>query len=711
MQNGYIQKNLSLLIFLTILLLFSALYSQNILSSLGEKQDYRSLRISSFDPTGGNRDALAIAPGETAVLAEIKGPAAIHHIWTTISAEPFYGRKLVLRIYWDGEDTPSVEAPIGDFFAVGHGLNRNLVSIPVVRSSEGRALNCYWYMPFRWSARITVSNEGSRPVGAFYYYIDYRLLEDIKPDVPYFHAQYRQEMPCTPEQNYLILEAVGQGHYVGCNLSVLQQSMGWWGEGDDMIYIDGEETPSLHGTGSEDYFSDAWGMREGNHLYYGCSLQEEDFQAGAKATVFRFHLPDPIPFFKSIRVTIEHGHANDRSDYYSSVAYWYQTEPHKPFPSLPPVDKRLPFALETKDNFSLPLWVKVDNGNPEETIYIDKVSGTKISAPALSRFMTYYYDQSGQRFQAITSENASPGSRAKLFLKAPLHDVYDLQIYYLKGSANGNWSVLKEKPSPSESIIVSEDKNAQAEKQIKEDAPAQEKTEPQEEVMEPEYITLAKVSAFSPELSIETVTIKNVELREAETTFILEVTGKETRASGFDLAIVGCNLVPTQQNFALDWNVIGPFDAPDMSYLSFSFPPEKETDASKIYSGKSNQMVSWKQTKALPTGYMALNQFVQPNEQAIAYGLSYLYSPEDRKAILLLGSDDGVRLWVNDTLVHTNPTYRGAYPDQDRVQVNIKAGWNKILIKVLQGSGGWGYYLRIPDPKNEYRWSLKPGKK
>lgn len=696
---------------LVVNLLFSFVYSQNILSSLGEKQNYRSQRLSSFDPTGGNRDALTIAPGQTAVIAEIKGPAAIHHIWMTIAAEPFYGRKLVLRIYWDGEETPSVEAPIGDFFAVGHGLNRNLASIPIVRSSEGRALNCYWYMPFRWSARITITNEGTRTVGAFYYYIDYRQLEDIKPDVPYFHAQYRQEMPCEPGHNYLLLEAVGQGHYLGCNLSVLQRSMGWWGEGDDMIYVDGEETPSLHGTGSEDYFSDAWGMREGNHLYYGCPLQEEDFQVGAKATVFRFHLPDPIPFFKSIKVTIEHGHANDRSDYYSSVAYWYQTEPHKPFPPLPPVDKRLPYALETKDNFPLPLWVKIDNGNPEEITYIDKVSSTKISAANLSHFLSSYYDQSGQRYQAITSDNASPGFRAKLSLKASLDDVYDLQIYYLKGPGYGHWSVLQEKPAVNQPVKATENKKPEAEKQPEENGQAQEQAEPQEEPKEPEYLTLAKINAFSPELMIDTITIKNVELTEEETTFILEVTGKEVKSSGFDLAIVGCNLTPSQQNFALDWNLIGPFEAPDMSYLSIALAPEKEIDLSKGYPGKNNQMVSWKQIKASPGGYVALNQLLQPNEQAVAYGLTYLYSPEDRKTVLLLGSDDGVKLWVNDTLVHTNPTYRGAYPDQDRVRVNLKAGWNKILVKVLQGAGGWGHYLRIPDPKNEYRWSLNPTKK
>ncbi|MGB9906021.1 MAG: DUF2961 domain-containing protein [Candidatus Saccharicenans sp.] len=719
------RKNLTTLIFIsfTLLLALGLAEAQNILSGLGEKQDYRSKRISSFDPTGGNRDAISIAPGQTAILADIKGPAAIHHIWFTISAEAFYGRKLILRMYWDGEDTPSVEVPVGDFFAVGHGLNRNLVSVPIVRSSEGRALNCYWYMPFRWSARITVTNEGSRPVGSFYYYIDYREVSDLKPDVLYFHAQYRQEFPCEPGRNYLILEAVGQGHYLGCNLSVLQRSMGWWGEGDDMIYVDGEEFPSLHGTGSEDYFSDAWGMREGNNLYYGCSLQEEDFQVGAKATVYRFHLPDPIPFFKSIRVTIEHGHANDRSDYYSSVAYWYQAEPHKPFPALPPADKRFPFALETPDNFAQPHWVKVANGETPEAVYQDNVSGARISAPLLNQLLTSYYEQTGHRFQAISSEGASSGYRARLSLKASLHDIYDLQVYYLKGPGLGNWSILKEIPKVEEKVSPEEDQVDQAgekteqEKKTEVEAKVeakkeeiQERPQPAEpaQAQEPEYQTLARINAYNPETIIDSLTIKAQELGNEENIFWLEVSGKDARSSGYDLAIIGVNLVPARQNFALDWYLIGPFEAPDMNYLLTPYPPEQEIRLNQTYQGKGGLPVAWKQVKTQPGGFMPLTELLKPNEQAIAYGLTYLYSPEDREAVLLLGSDDGIRLWVNDALVHTNPTYRGAYPDQDRVQVSLKAGWNKVLIKVLQGAGGWGYYLRIPDPKGEYRWSARP---
>ncbi|MDD8020182.1 MAG: DUF2961 domain-containing protein [Acidobacteriota bacterium] len=697
--------------------LFNLVFAQNILNSIADKQNYLRKRASSADTTGGNRDFLTIPAGQTAVLADLKGPAIIDHIWMTIAAEPFYGRKLILRIYWDGEDTPSIEVPVGDFFAVGHGLERNLLSLPLIRSSEGRALNSYWTMPFRWSARITMTNEGSRAVRSFYYQIDYRQVEDIKSDELYFHAQYRQEFPCEAGRNYLILDAVGQGHYAGCVLSVLQQSTGWWGEGDDMIYVDGRETPEITGTGSEDYFSNAWGEREGSHLYYGCSLQEEDFQAGAKATVFRFHLPDPVPFFKSIKVTIEHGHANDRFDYYSSVAYWYQAEPHKPLPPLPPADKRLPLALETGDKFFLPVWLKVENSQPAQIEYLDKVSGTRLSGSSLTSLLTSFYDQSGQRYQAITTQGASAGTRISMSLKSGLADLYNLKIYYLKGPGLSNWQLLKETKTMARTEIKAEahsegleGKDGQKTEQAGENKASQaEATRP--ELSPVNYLSLAQVNAYAPEISIDSLTIRDQELLAGENNYILEVTGKEPKSTGFDLAIVSVNLIPIRQNFALDWNIIGPFEARDITFLTVPYPPETETNLSKSYTGKNNQPAIWKSIKASASGYVALNDLLQPNEQAVAYGLTYLYSPQERPATLLLGSDDGVKLWVNDVLVHTNPAYRGAYPDQDRISVNLMAGWNKVLIKVLQGSGGWGFYLRIPDPGGEYRWSAKSAAK
>jgi len=337
------------------------------LAELPYLKDFQAQRASSYDRTGGNDDGNwgnPIQPGETRTLAELRDPGIIHHIWFTIaSREEYHLKKLVLRMYWDGEKDPSVETPVGDFFGLGHGEYYHFVSEPIAIGTE-RALNCYWHMPFNKSARITVTNEGQQPVRAFYYQIDWRKLKRPVPEIAYFHAQYRQAYPCERvewpegqkkinlrgENNYVFMEAEGTGHYVGVVLNVRLNEDGWWGEGDDMIFVDGDTLPTLNGTGSEDYFCGAWGFgKPFSYPYFGCPVNQAEegtqHKKGAKWTVYRFHIPDPIPFKKSIRVTIEHGHANDRADDWCSVAYWYQTEPHAPFPPLPPVMERLPRPL------------------------------------------------------------------------------------------------------------------------------------------------------------------------------------------------------------------------------------------------------------------------------------------------------------------------------------------------------------------------------
>lgn len=646
---------------------------QDILSNLGKPQDYISRRISSYDRSGANRDSLTIEPGATAVLAEISGPGAIHHIWVTIAAEPFYGRKLVLRMSWDGEMVPSVEAPIGDFFGVGHGLDRSFSSLPINCSSEGRARNCYWLMPFRKSARITVTNEGQKPVPAFYYYVDYRVLQELSEFTPYFHAQYRQEMPCTPGGNYVLLEGEGRGHYVGCNLSVLQRSGGWWGEGDDMIFVNGEKTPSLHGTGSEDYFSDAWGMREDENPFYGCPLQEEDFQTGSKATVYRFHIPDPIPFTKSILVTIEHGHANDRADNFSSVAYWYQAEPHKPFPPLPSVDKRLPFALEPPDNFIQPKWEK--KASSAGAAFEDKQTGLTFESANLSPLVTSFYGPNGSRYAALATEGAQPdgakrGTEARLTFPVEVKERYNIDLYFLKGPARGEVTAFA--------------------------AGADGKP------------LCATLGGYAPEAQIAWLSLPGVRLEEDINSIILRVTGRNEKALGADMTFVGLSLIPAERRFIAEWLLIGPFDAPDMDYLSVVYPPEKEIALDKRYTGKGGMEVNWKKIGALPDGLVNLNESFQPNEQVLVYGLVFVHSPDDRTTHILLGSDDGVRVWLNDKLAHSNPASRGCYPDQDKVKVTLRKGWNKLLIKVLQGAGGWGFTLRLADPNGALRYSLEP---
>jgi hypothetical protein len=335
------------------------------LGDLTQPKDYQLKRISSYDRTGGNADYRSIDPGESLTILDQKGPGEISHIWITINDPEQYNlKKLVLRMYWDGETDPSVETPIGDFFGLGNGEYFMYQSLPLVIGST-KALNSFFPMPFNKSSRITVTNEGKMKVSNFYYNIDVRAYSHLLPqDTYYFHAQYRQCTPCKGwtndwesnsdpkvndrknldgEGNYVFLEAAGRGHYVGVTMSIFQNQDDWWGEGDDMVFIDGEKVPSIVGTGSEDYFLGAWGFAGGsaNYLLFGNPVFG-GFSAGGRSSVYRFHLDSPIPFEKSIRVTIEHGHANHRSDNFFSVAYWYQSEPHAKFPLLPPVEDRLP---------------------------------------------------------------------------------------------------------------------------------------------------------------------------------------------------------------------------------------------------------------------------------------------------------------------------------------------------------------------------------
>ena len=359
---------LSLLLLLTLpvsLHAQSCSGSAESLSTLIRPHDYIQKRVSSYDRTGGNADARQIPPGNTLELLDVPGPGIVTHLWFTIaSPEQFHLKKLVLRMYWDGETNPSVETPIGDFFGLGLGEYFLYQSVPLAVASD-KALNSFFPMPSQKHARITVSNEGTRRVDAFYFNIDYRACPAPLPaDTLYFHAEYRQQTPnrgwtsdwtsngdrlvndrknLDGEGNYVWLDARGRGHFAGVTMSVLQNQDGWWGEGDDMFFVDGEKLPSINGTGSEDYFLGAWGF--GSHPFayglMGAPVKGDEF-AGSRTSVYRFHLDSPIPFTKSLLATIEHGHANHRSDNFFSVAYWYQAEPHAPFPALPPVEDRLP---------------------------------------------------------------------------------------------------------------------------------------------------------------------------------------------------------------------------------------------------------------------------------------------------------------------------------------------------------------------------------
>jgi len=322
---------------------------------LTQPKNFSAHRASSNNPDwDSNDDSKRPIPGETTVLADLQGPGVINHIWMTI-ADNEYGwpRLLRLRIYYDGSEIPSVDAPVGDFFAVGNGVEGEVESLMVRNSSDGRARNCYWPMPFRKSCKVTVTNEGRRRVTMLYFHVDWSKVPSLHADTLYFHARYRQALPAPADGSiYEFLNVQGKGHYVGTVMSVVQAEAGWFGEGDDYFWVDGKR-PSIEGTGSEDYFNDAWGLHVNDGPHYGVT-EAEGTGLGSRMTAYRWHLLDPIPFSKSLKAEIEHrgwtynaegavkSAFGERTDLISSVAFWYQAGIAQDQPPLPYGSARLP---------------------------------------------------------------------------------------------------------------------------------------------------------------------------------------------------------------------------------------------------------------------------------------------------------------------------------------------------------------------------------
>jgi hypothetical protein len=327
------------------------------MTDLPRLKNYSAHRVSSGNRyVGSNDDSKRIMPGETLVMADLTGPGVVSHIWLTVADNEFAWPRLVrLRVYYDGKKTPSVDVPLGDFFGVGHGYERNVDSLPVRDSSYGRAHNSYWSMPFRKSCRITVTDEGKRPVTMFYYHVDWQQHPSLAEDIAYFHGYYRQERPAVAGKNYEFLNVKGTGHYVGTVLNVIQAGVGWFGEGDDLFFVDGAAKPQIYGTGTEDYLSDAWGLRVDTGPWSGTPVAEGEL-IGARLSGYRWHVPDPIPFTKSLWAGIEHAGwtYNDdgklrssfeqRPDYFSSAAFWYQKGVNEDLAEPPYGDERLPLG-------------------------------------------------------------------------------------------------------------------------------------------------------------------------------------------------------------------------------------------------------------------------------------------------------------------------------------------------------------------------------
>lgn len=358
------------------------------LANISEIAERDSRSITAENPTGGKglggqaagplgkgrkgKAFLDLEPGVETTLADIQGTGVINHIWITVQDSTSWGefvlRDLVLRMYWDGADHPSVEVPLGDFFCCGFSAKCQVNSLPIVVAPYG-GFNSFFPMPFRKSARITVENQHGALIHAFFYTINYALM-DISPSAGYFHAQWRRTKYARLGEDHVILSGVkGRGQYVGTYLAWTALERYWWGEGEIKMYIDGDdEYPTICGTGVEDYVGGAWGFYEKDQ--YGRVSRDETvystpfmgypyhstvsgtkeiygYDAVPAHGLYRWHIMDPIFFKSDIKVTVQQiGHNGDhlfeRADDIASVAYWYQSDTVDDFPVLPSREERLP---------------------------------------------------------------------------------------------------------------------------------------------------------------------------------------------------------------------------------------------------------------------------------------------------------------------------------------------------------------------------------
>ncbi|MCE5325111.1 MAG: DUF2961 domain-containing protein [Planctomycetaceae bacterium] len=297
------------------------------------------------------RPFLQCKAGQTVTLMDVDGPGTIQHIWLVNGSMGVHGRSNIIRFYWDGEEKPSIEVPVTDFFAVGHDIYANVNSVPVV-VKRANAFNCYWPMPFRKHVKVTITNESPHDNGLIAYQITYAVGE-VPADAAYLHAQYRRANGKDANPVVILDGVKGRGHYVGTFMAVSQTVDRWFGEGEIMFFMDGDKQfPTICGTGTEDYFLCSYGFPEAHTTAFSgvplahCAVDASG-RSFTKWSLYRWHVLDPIHFKQDLKVTIqdlvwgpEGGKMAKGDDDFATVAYWYQTEPHAAFPMLPSAEVR-----------------------------------------------------------------------------------------------------------------------------------------------------------------------------------------------------------------------------------------------------------------------------------------------------------------------------------------------------------------------------------
>ena len=555
------------------------------------------VHVSSYDTAGGNRDRFEIAPGDSAVLLDLEGAGVIRRLWVTVaSQDPHYLRRITLKMYWDGEAEPSVAVPLGDFF--GNGFEKtHYTALPMGVSSGG--FYCYLPMPFSEGARIVAENGTGGVVDAFYFNASVERGGSPVPPVATFHAQWNRDPRTTSTDPHVILQAEGEGHLVGVSLNAEGYDDSYWYlEGDEAFWVDGEFRGQ--GTGTEDYFNGGWYFQDGpfSAPYHGVVYMEPE---RGRVAAYRWHLPDPVRFRDSIRMELEHGHGNTVVADVATVAYWYQTEPHRPFPPLPTPDDRL--VLEVK-----------------------------IPAGAVMA------DSPG----VVDSSGPEPTIRIPI----PRSDLYDLWMY-------------PEGPDG---------------------RPA------------------------APALVHTAVPVDDS---------VLVIGSGELRAAAGHVPPVALHARPVPR-WATEWMVTGPFPNPQTVGTEYSpaldstFAPEQDPSLARSYELSAGGSAGWRRIVGDESGYVNLNPHFEWANWVAAYAQAFLFSPTPRDGVLLLGADDAHQLWFNGELVSSRQGRNISVADELEVPVDLRAGWNRVLLKVADLDGGWAFQLRVADPTGELRWATDP---
>jgi len=596
------------------------------------------IQAASTDTTGGNNDRINILPGQKATILDVDGPGVITRIWITIdSRDPDALRNIVLRAWWDNEENPSVEVPVGDFF--GCAFNYKHYTAQYTGMSSG-GYYCYFPMPFNKTARVEIENESEMELFAFYYHIDYYKLNK-RPGYPlYFHSSWSRDYKTTGDSNFVALKAEGKGHFVGMNFNGQPYNKSlFYLEGDEMIYVDGEKRPSVCGTGFEDYFTSGWYFKNGEYSALWHGLIQLDEKTG-RVSAYRHHIPDAIPFDKSIKVTYEHGTENEAIADFSTAVFWYQDEPHRKFDQLPCAGQRKPLRRPIEKN-------------------IIEIEETKISGSYLIEDMSMEgVDWSGNS-QVIF--NGGNNSRYTIIIDNLEENAYDIQIYPTAGPRYGKFTI-----GTSNGESVSYD---------------------------------AYNRNIIPSGPIE---INAVPVADRAISLIMTVNGKNPESAGYDVAIDALTLTPAR-DYIDDWWMIGPFPNPrESDFLRYGldsvYPPEKEINLDEAYTGAEDKKVRWSKYMNGGAGYdMKLWDKFSPSEFIVIYALTWIYSPEEKNVPLMFGSDDGAKVFLNDIELYRFLNVRVAEPDQERIEIPLKKGWNKLLIKAENNFGGFAFYARLID--------------